>query len=675
MSGRWLAVAGLLAAGCAGSASPPAPAAPGAAGGGTAAAPPAPPPPAPPAEPGPPIIIVPQPIAPAAGEWTQVGPGGGSMSQVAVKPDDPRVALAVGRRTVFRTTDGGARWQSVAMTPEPYIGFQSVTFSAVNPAHAWAADYSGRIYASVDGGGNWSISGQQLPIPVPQLVADPLDADAVYAATSGGLYVSRDGGKFWSVLFVPPHQLGESYEVCGLVFDPFAPATIYTGRCDYNYGTGFRSTDAGKSWTALKTGFGNFTAFSVDPRVRGRVFASIEFAGGEVLVSNDGGNSWGPQDAYGNIPFSARSLSVAGDGTVYAALRFPGIFASHDGGNTFAADGIGIPDRSATFVALDPLLRTPLFAAVAELEGGGVYRATSSGWQRTTSGLFAEGVPSLAWSSQGALYAATDGGLFVSPDGGSTWSQLTDQFTNSIAIDGQDALYLADYLTVRKSSDGGHSWTTLSSAAAETRLVANPLRPGELYGYGWTLQHSTDGGATWTRLGDGGFSAFAADFRRPGRVYTWAQDLHRDPSSRDIVYLPAHPGLRASTDSGGTWTPTQALGASDAAGIVVSQGLVFAALLEKDSREIVTAATVQRSDDGGATWHEVLRRSEAIQGIAVDGTSVLVKLPDGTLRSTDAGKTWSRVGAGNAVVTGLAVSPDGAIYATTADASLQRLAR
>jgi len=597
------------------------------------------------------------------------------MSQVAVKPDDPRIALAAGRRILFRTTDGGARWQAAAVRPDPRVGFESVTFSAVNPAHAWAADDSGRIYASADAGLDWSASGQ-LPSPVTQLLGDPRDPDSVYAATWGGLYVSRDRGKTWSVLFVPPHQFNESTHVCGLAFDPFAPATIFTGRCEDSYGTGFRSTDAGRTWTAMRTEFGSFTAFAVDPLRRGRVFASLEFAGGEVIVSNDGGNSWSPLNDYGNIPFSARSLSVAGDGTVYAALRFPGVFSSHDGGNTFAPDGRGIPDRSTTFDALDPLLRTPLFAAVAELAGGGVYRASSSGWQRTTSGLFAEGVPSVAWSSQGALYAATDGGLFVSPDGGSTWNQLTDQFTSSIAIDGQDTLYLADYLTVRRSSDGGHSWTALSNAAAETHLVANPLRPGELYGYGHTLQHSTDGGATWTQLGDsGGFSAFAADFRLPGRLYTWAQDLHRDPTSREIVYLPAHPGLSVSNDSGATWTQTQPLGASDAAGIVVSQGTVFAALLEKDSQDTVTAASVQRSDDSGATWHEVLRRTERIQGIALDGTSVLVALPDGILRSMDAGKTWRSIGAGNAAVTGLAVSPDGAIYALTEGASLQRLAR
>src|SRR4051812_36292990 len=105
MCTRWLAVAGLLAGGCGHSSSPPtpgSPAVPDAADGGVAAAPPP--------DAGPPITIVPQPIAMAPGQWAQVGPGGGSMSPGAGKPDDPRIALAPRRRVPFRPPPRGAGW-------------------------------------------------------------------------------------------------------------------------------------------------------------------------------------------------------------------------------------------------------------------------------------------------------------------------------------------------------------------------------------------------------------------------------------------------------------------------------------------------------------------------------------------------------------------------------------
>jgi hypothetical protein len=323
--------------------------------------------------------------------------------------------------------------------------------------------------------------------------------------------------------------------------------------------------------------------------------------------------------------------------------------------------------------SLDPQARQPYFAAVSTLEGGGVFRAAAGGWQRSSQGLFAEDANGFSWTKDGALHLATDSGIFVSADGGATWSATPfDGLAVSIAVDASDALYWTDGLALRRSSDGGRTWTTPGQVLdGSARLVASSGTPGELYAYGQQLAHSTDGGATWTALTDtAGYGAFASDFSAKGLLYVWANDLHHTPTGSIV---PVAPGLRVSSDGGKTWSASQPLGATDSAGIVASQGRAFAALVTADKSGNVTGGKVVSSLDGGATWTAVLTKNEAILAIAMAGQALVVALPDGVLRSDDGGSTWKTIGAGNAAIDGLAAAPDGALYAATRKASLLRL--
>ena len=55
-----------------------------------------------------------------------------------------------------------------------------------------------RVFRSEDGGRTWADRSARLPIiPVNALVADPVDADTVYAATDHGVFCTVDGGLSW----------------------------------------------------------------------------------------------------------------------------------------------------------------------------------------------------------------------------------------------------------------------------------------------------------------------------------------------------------------------------------------------------------------------------------------------------------------------------------------------
>ena len=51
--------------------------------------------------------------APAAADWTSIGPFGGSINALAVDPQTPTTLYAGTSRGVYKSTDGGTSWRAV----------------------------------------------------------------------------------------------------------------------------------------------------------------------------------------------------------------------------------------------------------------------------------------------------------------------------------------------------------------------------------------------------------------------------------------------------------------------------------------------------------------------------------------------------------------------------------
>jgi hypothetical protein len=184
--------------------------------------------------------------------WTTIvnGLAGTTPSDLAVRPGDSSRLLCVGGSQIFRSTDQGNNWSSVATLAG---GGTRVAFSDANPSICYATTSNGRVYRSsnsgasgwsepyaasarppvgviaalaisftdanrlyigyggfgvahvwrsTDGGAHWTnASGTgvaTLPdIPVNALVVHHLNSDVVYAATDIGLFRTQDGGLTW----------------------------------------------------------------------------------------------------------------------------------------------------------------------------------------------------------------------------------------------------------------------------------------------------------------------------------------------------------------------------------------------------------------------------------------------------------------------------------------------
>src|SRR6266850_7633503 len=622
-----------------------------------------------------------------SGAWIPVGPGGGSIRDIAVKPDDPDVALVGTLNGVFRTTNGGLRWEDTGI--RAYLGLQTVAFSA-DGRRAWALDFDGALYSSADSGASWTGPSKALAALAPggygfQLIADPSEPATVYAATGGGMFVSRDAGKHWAPFWIPKRDLGGSSGVCALAFDPSSTARMFSGPCGYNnYGGVYRSSDSGTTWTQLHTDWGSVTALAPDPAKPGTFYASLDYGGlPAVVVTRDAGDTW-TNAAYTSVPFSARTLSVAGDGTVYAGLFFKGLRASHDGAVTWTdRASAGIPADSTVALAMDPKSRAPYLAAVAgEYGGGGVYRFAADGWRRTSLGIHVEQVWDLA--SDGArLYAATDSGLFATDDSGASWSApLLAGPASAVALSRDGTLYASDWWKLHRSTDRGRTWTDLRESDPAFHYVADPGEARRLYAYAYRLERSDDGGSTWTTLfppsgtfapGVGAFAVLRDD---PQTMFLWSNGNAR---AADGTWIVVDSGLKRSRDAGATWT---SVGADLSAQGVSCAGLI----LDPAARLFLALNTglidhphghLYRSDDAGLTWRELLPSDgDVIQAIArsADG-ALFAALPGAVWTSTDGGDSWRAIADGKSTLHALLPDPTrGVLFGATWGDSIVRAA-
>jgi photosystem II stability/assembly factor-like uncharacterized protein len=212
-------------------------------------------------------------------------------------------ALYFANQRIFRTTDGGARWQPISpdltrADPGSPGNLDSVT----------AAD---REYVGKRRGVVYAIAPSKR------------DARVIWAGTDDGLvWRTADAGVHWQD--VTPKQLS-SWSKIGVI-EPswFDDNTAYIAvdrhRLDDFAPHIYRTRDSGLTWTLIANGLtkrATLNAVNVvreDPLQHGLLFAGTERS---VFVSFDDGGSWQPLDG-GLPPTSVRDIDVHGDDLVIA---------------------------------------------------------------------------------------------------------------------------------------------------------------------------------------------------------------------------------------------------------------------------------------------------------------------------------------------------------------------
>jgi len=202
---------------------------------------------------------------------------------IVFSPHDPKTLYFAGE-VLFKTTDGGMSWTIIS--PDLTRNDKSKQASSGGPI---TKDNTGvEVYDTIF-----------------SLVESPVQKDLIWAGTDDGLVqLTRDGGQKWEN--VTPKAMPEWGTVSMIEASSRDAGTAYIAverhKSDDFSPYVFKTTDFGKSWTKLVTGFpanDYVHAVRVDPRRPGLLFAGTEQG---VYVSFDDGGHWQPMQI--NLPMA-----------------------------------------------------------------------------------------------------------------------------------------------------------------------------------------------------------------------------------------------------------------------------------------------------------------------------------------------------------------------------------
>lgn len=453
-----------------------------------------------------------------------------SVAASVSRPDTAYVGfggMELEGRTVFgvaKTTDRGRSWQLV---------WEQGDKAPANVTDAW-------ITPSL--GAGWG----DEPLT---LGTAPSDASICYATDLGRTLKTADGGATWKAVYA--HRQGDAWTSSGLDVttsygihvDPFDSKRMLISYTDIGP---FRSEDGGQSWQSAGAGIPrrwlNTTYWAVfDPAVRGRVWAvasgthdlprpkmwrgrSPSIYRGGVIASTDGGRSWSvssqgmPETAATHIlmdpesPVKARVLYVAAFGR--------GVYKSTDGGASWVLKNRGISQQNPFVWRLERDRQGGLYAVVARASedgsignalDGAVYYSSDGAetWMPVALPAGVNGPNSItadprrpgriylsAWGRKGDVEGRS-GGVFLSEDGGATWSHIlrADQHIYDVTVDPLAAgrLYAAGFESAAwRSEDWGRTWRKIAGYDFKWghRVVVDQANPGMI----WI---TTFGGSVW----------------------------------------------------------------------------------------------------------------------------------------------------------------------------------
>lgn len=347
----------------------------------------------------------------------QIGPAtmSGRISSLDALHSNPNI-LWVGAAGggVWKSENGGTTFKPVFDKHTQSIG--NIAIDQQHPDTVWvgtgepwirnSVSIGDGVYKTVDGGDNWIHLGLESTERIAKIIIHPQDPNIVYVAAMGplwadgedrGVYKTTDGGQTWNKILYVDQRTGAS----DLAMDSANPEILYAGmysfrRTAYDFVSGgegsglYKSIDGGANWQELKQdlprGMKGRIALSVTPANADIVYALIESDSTALFRSSNKGESWTEMNRTRTVserPFYF-SLLVA-DPTDSSRIYKPGLNlnVSSDGGKAFAT----------------PYTVNPL---------GGIHVDHHALW--------------VGSQDNNLLYLGTDGGLYTSRDGGSTWS-------------------------------------------------------------------------------------------------------------------------------------------------------------------------------------------------------------------------------------------------------------
>jgi photosystem II stability/assembly factor-like uncharacterized protein len=495
------------------------------------------------------------------------------IGRVIVDPKNPDIVFvaAMGHaygpnpdRGVYRSRDGGTTWQKV-LFKNGDVGAIDLAFDPTDSQIVYATLWNVRrppwfiyapangpgagIFKSSDGGTTWKEISEGIPAEGRGhigIAVSPVNRNRVYAvvdAKEGGVFRSDDAGATWARISADKRLWDRGWYFEKVTADPKNADTVYVMNTSI-----YRSTDAGKRWTAIKgaPGGDDYHQLWINPDDTKRMIVASDQGG---IVTVDGAATW---SSWYNQP-TAQIYHVAAD------YRFPYWVtgAQQDSG------AVGTPSRSR-------------HSEISNRDWEGLCSGGESGYTAPDP-LHPEILFGGTVSRCNVITGETRN---VSPERGGTPGQFRHAWTQPLVFSQADphALYYANQF-LYKTTNGGESWAQISqdltredpgvpanlneAAAADAptekrrgvvySLAPSPLRASMI----WIgtddglIQLTNDDGKTWQNV-------------TPPAMTSWSKVVMIEASHFDVNEAYAaverhqladyEPHLYRTLDSGKTWT-------------------------------------------------------------------------------------------------------------------------
>jgi PKD repeat protein/photosystem II stability/assembly factor-like uncharacterized protein len=382
---------------------------------------------------------------------------------IGVDPSNSAIVYASGvinhstqKQLVIQSTNSGATWNDIT------------TIGALTPhtdSHGMALDSKSRMLLGGDGGiyrfdpagPSWTdINGNLNTIQFYGIGLHPTDSSIAIGGSQDNGTALYSGSLMWTET--------DGGDAGFAKFSQTNGSRVYHQLPNASFGTNFfrRSDDGGNTWTTKTSGISadvnaqNFTAPFVVDLVNGD---HVLYGTDRVWETFDGGDSWTAISGVNTAGFNnggnhvdAIGLAPSDANTIYASTGGDGfstsqIFVTTDHGSVWTEMDLGVSGRVKD-IQVDPANSLIAYAVISTFNtpNGQVYKTSNGGasWTDITANLPSEpmwslqigptSVPTSACAAAGAssntLYIGADDGVYVTTNGGTSWSRFGSGLPN-----------------------------------------------------------------------------------------------------------------------------------------------------------------------------------------------------------------------------------------------------
>ncbi len=497
--------------------------------------------------------------------------------------DSTNFLYAATERGLFRSSNSGALWTAT------YFSSNVIYSITVDASNRLFVSTGSTVWMSTDNGSSFTSSGTGLSgSTFYNLTVAPNNYMYTNSST-GGIFRSTDSGANWSAVNsgLPSTYIG--------VINAAPNNYLYAGIS----GSGiYLSTNNGDNWTAVNSGLGNMFVNGIGS-IGNMVFAGTNNG---IYKTTNFGSSWIAVNNGFTSPYTGcASFGFVSGTVVFAGTYALGVLKSTDSGNSWFKSSSGI--NATTVKSLAVAQNGNIFAGFT----GGIYVSTNNGtsFQQSDAGVTNLMNNIIRVHPNGYIFAGTFpmsgtplSGVFRSTNNGVNWSVAmtgwTYQFNNVLdfAFDSSGYIYCASNDNVYKSTNLGSSWFRANNGISNNQVYSIAVNKQSNYvfagTYGSGVFLSTDNGSSFVAINNG---------------LTPTQIMSLEINSSGYIFAGSNGyGVWRSTNNGDQWEQVLSMSNMQAWKVAInSLGHIYAGIV---GGQIVNLG-VWRSTNNGDNWNQI----------------------------------------------------------------------